>query len=298
LTEDQRREMLEALQEPQQRLKEAQSIEQATAVLTQGEKKFESLTSNQAEAQAEALRQAGRKLSQAEGDALRAFGQNLAEGDFLAASENLRNIDLSQLSAEGKAQLANQLGNMAETVQASNPELAQQLREAADAARSGDAQHAQQALEQAAQAISQTAQQVARSNVARKVTAQMGQGRQRMIAAGQSAQGQTAQGNPSSAGNQAGQGNQPGQGSQAGQGSGQNGSSAQNGSGGSGSGSGRTATAAIRKAPRLAPIRSIKTTGRAMAAKRLTSQSMLRSVWVEAAVIPSPCPAAAIPTAR
>jgi hypothetical protein len=239
LTDEQRREMLEALKETQQRLKEAQSIEQATAVLTQGEKKFESLTSNQAEAQAEALRQAGRKLSQAEGDALRAFGQNLAEGDFLAASENLRNIDLSQLSAEGKAQLANQLGNMAETVQASNPELAQQLREAADAARSGDAQHAQQALEQAAQAISQTAQQVARSNVARKVTAQMGQGRQRMIAAGQSAQGQTAQGDPSSAGNQAGQGNQPGQGSQAGQGSGQNGSSAQNGSGGSGSGSGR-----------------------------------------------------------
>jgi hypothetical protein len=69
--------------------------------------------------------------------------------------------------------------------------------------------------------------------VARKVTAQMGQGRQRMIAAGKSAQGQTAQGNQSGAGNQAGQGNQPGQGS------GQNGSSAQQGSAGSGSGSGR-----------------------------------------------------------
>jgi hypothetical protein len=233
LTEEQRREMLEALQETQQRLQEAQSLEQATAVLTQSEKKFESLTSSDAEAQAEALRQAGRKLSQAEGSALQAFGQNLADGDFLAAAENLRNLDVSQLSAEERAQLADQLENMAESVQAGNPTLAQQLREAAAAARNGAAQQAQQALDQAAQAMSQTAQQVARSNVARQVTAQMGQGRQRMIAAGKSAQGQTAQGNQSGTGNQSGQGNQPGQAS------GQNGSSSQPGSAGSGSGSGR-----------------------------------------------------------
>jgi hypothetical protein len=233
LTEEQRREMLEALKETQQRLKDAQSLEQATAVLTQSEKRFESLTSSEAEAQAEALRQAGRKLSQAEGSALQAFGQNLAEGDFLAAAEDLRNLDVSQLSAEERAQLADQLENMAESVQAGNPALAQQLREAAAAARNGDAQQAQQALDQAAQSMSQTAQQVARSNVARKVSAQMGQGRQRMIAAGKSAQGQTAQGNQSGAGNQSGLGNQPGQGS------GQNGSSSQQGSTGSGAGSGR-----------------------------------------------------------
>jgi hypothetical protein len=239
LTEEQRREMLEALKATQQQLKEAQSLEQATAVLTQGEKQFESLMNTKAEAQAEALRQAGRKLSQAEGSALQAFGQNLTEGDFLAAAENLRNLDVSQLSAQEREQLADQLENMAESVQANNPALAQQLREAAEAARNGNVQQAQRALDQAAQAMSQTAQQVARSNVARKVTAQMGQGRQRMIAAGQSAQGQTAQGNPSGAAGQSGQGNQPGQGNQAGQGAGQNGSSSQNGSAGSGSGSGR-----------------------------------------------------------
>jgi hypothetical protein len=233
LTEEQRREMLEALKETQERLKDAQSLEQATAVLTQSGKKFESLTSGEAEAQAEALRQAGRKLSQAEGSALQAFGQNLADGDFLAAAEDLRNVDVSQLSTEERAQLADQLENMAESVQASNPALAQQLREAAAAARSGDAQQAQQALDQAAQAMSQTAQQVARSNVARKVSAQMGQGRQRMIAAGKSAQGQSAQGDQSGAGDRSGQGNQPGQGSS------QNGSSTQQGSAGSGSGSGR-----------------------------------------------------------
>ena len=139
LTEEQRREMLDTLKETQQQLKKAQSLEQATAVLTQGEKQFESLTSSAAEAQAEALRQAGRKLSQAEGSALQAFGQNLAEGDFLTAAENLRNSDVSQLSSAEKAQLADQLDNMAEAVQASNPELAQQLRAAADAARNGDA---------------------------------------------------------------------------------------------------------------------------------------------------------------
>jgi hypothetical protein len=233
LTEEQRRELLEALQETQQRLQEAQSLEQATAVLTQGEKKFESLTSSEAAAQAEALRQAGRKLSQAEGSALQAFGQNLAEGDFLAAAEDLRNVDVSQLSAAEREQLANQLENMAESVQADNPALAQQLRAAAEAARNGDTQQAQQALEQAAQAMSQTAQQVARSNVARQVTAQLGQGRQRMIAAGKSAQGQSAQGNQSGAGSQSGTGKQPGQGSS------QNGSASQPGSAGSGSGSGR-----------------------------------------------------------
>ncbi len=240
LTEEQRREMLEALQETQQRLKEAQSLEQATAVLTQGEKKFESLTSGAAEAQAEALRQAGRNLSQAQGSPLQSFGQNLAEGDFLAAAENLRGLDVSQLSTEERAQLADQLKNMAESLQANDQAMAQQLRDAADALRSGDIQQAQQNLDQAAQAMTQAAQQAARSNVARKVSAQMGQGRQRMIAAGRSTQGQSAQANQTGAdaNAQTGQGSQPGQGTQAGPGSAQNGSSSSQGSAGSGSGAG------------------------------------------------------------
>ncbi len=237
LTEPQRQQMLDALQETQQQVKDAQSLEQATSVLTRGEKQFESLTDSQAEAQTEALRQAGQHLAQEEGSPLQALGQNLAEGDFLAAAENLRNIDTSQLTPEEATALANQLEGLAESMQASNPGLAQRLRAAADAVRSGNAQQAQQALEQAAQAMTQAAQQVARSNVARQVAAQLGQGRQRMIAAGRSAQGQTAQGNPSSsgAGAQSGQGNPTGQGNQAGQG----GSSKSGNSTGSGSGSGQ-----------------------------------------------------------
>jgi hypothetical protein len=236
LTEAQRQEMLQALQETQQQLKEAQSLEQATSVLTRGEKKFESLTSAQAEAQTEGLRQAGQRLAQDAGSPLQSFGQNLADGDFLAAAENLRNLDLSQMSASEVAALADQLEQAAEALQASHPTLAQQLREAADAARSGDAQKAQQALEQAAQAMTQTAQQTARSNVARKVAAQLGQGRQRTIAAGRSAQGQTAQGNQSGAGANA----QSGQGNQTQQGPGQSGSSSQsNPNGGAGSGAGK-----------------------------------------------------------
>jgi hypothetical protein len=234
LTAAQRKEMLQALQETQQQLQVAQSLEQATAVLTRGEKKFESLTNSQAEAQAEGLRQAGRRLAQNEGGPLQSLGQQLADGDFLAAAENLRNLDVSKMSASEVATLADQLDRAAEALQASNPELAQQLREAANAARSGDQQKAQQALDQAAQAMTQTAQQTAQSNVARKVTAQLGQGQQRMIAAGRSAQGQTAQGNQSGANAQSGQGNQTQPGS------GQNGSSSQNSSsGGAGSGSGK-----------------------------------------------------------
>ncbi len=228
LTEAQRQEMLQALQETQQQLKDAQSLEQATAVLTRGEKKFESLTNAQAEAQTEGLRQAGQRLAQDEGSPLQGFGQNLAEGDFLAAAENLRSLDLSQMSASEAAALADQLEQAAEALQSSNPALAQQLRAAAAAARNGDAQKAQQALDQAAQAMTQAAQQTARSNVARQAAAQLGQGRQRMIAAGRSAQSQAAQGD------QAGQGDptQPG--------SNQSGSSTQgNPNGGAGSGSGK-----------------------------------------------------------
>ena len=202
LTEEQRREMLAALKETQQQLKDAQSLEQATAVLTRGEKKFESLTSAEAEAQTEGLRQAGQRLAQNEGSPLQSFGQNLADGDFLAVAEDLRNLDVNQLSPTEAAALADQLEQAAESLQSSNPELAQQLRDAADAARNGDAQKAQQALDQAAQSMTQTAQQTARFNVARKVTAQLGQGRQRMIAAGRSAQSQAAQENQSGQGNQ------------------------------------------------------------------------------------------------
>jgi hypothetical protein len=234
LTEAQRQEMLQVLQETQQQLKEAQSLEQATAMLTRGEKKFESLTSAEAEAQTEGLRQAGQRLAQNEGSPLQSFGQNLADGDFLAAAEDLRNLDVSQLSPTEAAALADQLEQAAESLQSSNPELARQLRDAADAARNGDAQKAQQALDQAAQSMTQTAQQTARSNVARKVTAQLGQGRQRTIAAGRSAQSQTAQGNQSDAENQSGQGNQTQPGS------GQSGSSTQdNPNGGAGSGAGK-----------------------------------------------------------
>lgn len=234
LTEAQRQEMLQALQETQRQLKDAQSLEQATAVLTRGEKKFESLTNAQAEAQTEGLRQAGQRLAQNEGSPLQAFGQNLAEGNFLAAAENLRNLDPSQLSSSEAAALADQLEQAAEALQSSNPELARQLRDAAAAARNGDVQKAQQALDQAAQAMTQAAQQTARSNVARKAAAQLGQGRQRMIAAGRSAQSQSAQGNQSGTGNQSGQGNptQPG--------SSQSGSSTQsNPNSGAGSGSGK-----------------------------------------------------------
>ena len=239
LTEAQRREMLDALKETQQQLKDAQSLEQATSVLTRGEKKFESLTSSPAEAQAQALRDAGRNLAQNENSPLQNFGQNLAEGNFLAAAQDLRNIDTGQLSSAEVAALAKQLEDAAEALQAGNPELARQLREAAAAARQGDTQKAQQSLEQAAQAMTQTAQQAASSNVARQAATQIGQGRQRMIAAGRSAQAQTAQGNPSSGGNQSAQGNQAGQGNQTGQGTGQGASSAQGNSSGSGSGAGR-----------------------------------------------------------
>ena len=233
LTPAQRQEIAQTLEEAVKKLNEAQTTEQSVAVLASAENQLRALENEQAQEQAEGLQNAGKRLLEenpAGSDTpLQSFAQNLAEGDYLGASQDLANLDVSQLSQEEIGSLADQLEEASRTLEDSNPELAQQMAEAAQALRDGNIQEAQQALQQAAQALANTGQQIAQSQAASQAAGQVSQGQDRLIQAGGS-QGQQAQ---------VGQPGQ-GQGSQMQGSNNQSGNSSQ-GTGGSGAGEGESA---------------------------------------------------------
>ena len=233
LTPAQRQEIAQTLEEAVKKLNEAQTTEQSVAVLASAENQLRALENEQAQEQAEGLQNAGKRLLEenpAGSDTpLQSFAQNLAEGDYLGASQDLANLDVSQLSQEEIGSLADQLEEASRTLEDSNPELAQQMAEAAQALRDGNIQEAQQTLQQAAQALANTGQQIAQSQAASQAAGQVSQGQDRLIQAGGS-QGQQAQ---------VGQPGQ-GQGSQMQGSNNQSGNSSQ-GTGGSGAGEGESA---------------------------------------------------------
>lgn len=208
LTPEQRRALTAPLDEAARRLRDSQTLEQATSVFVSTEQQLEALADPQAQPQVQALRETGDSLRQDEGGPLQSFGQNLAEGDTLAAAQALHalRVDVNDLTQEETEALAQQLEHAADALEATQPELARQLRDAAQAARNGDRQAAQRALEQAAQTLTRAGQQIIASQQAGQIAAQVGQGRQRVIQAGRSAQasqGQSAQGGQLSQGDQA-----------------------------------------------------------------------------------------------
>jgi hypothetical protein len=203
--------------------------------LTSTENQLRSLNNSQAEEQAETLQNAGKRLldeNPAGSDTpLQSFAQNLSEGDFLAAAQELADLDLSQLSPEEANTLAEQLADAARHLEETNPELSRTLSEAAQAIKNGNSQAAQQALQQAAQALTESGQQIAQARAAGQAADQISQGQERLIQAGRG-QNQTAQTDASGQTDQ-GQGNQ-GQGS-----NNQAGNSGAN-AGGSGAGEGES----------------------------------------------------------
>lgn len=217
LTDEQKDALTQPLNEALQSLQDNPSLENAVSVLTTTGEKLQELSDPQADEMSEALQQTGEGLANQEGSPLESVGDQLAQGNTVNAATELANIDVSELSAEEQAQLAEQLQEMAESLESTNPELASQLNEAAEALQNGDAEAAQQALDQAAQSLAQAGQQIAASEAASQAASQLGQGAGEVLAAG--------------GGQQGGQTAQSGQGSnQGGQNSGDNGS-------GSGSGS-------------------------------------------------------------
>lgn len=241
LSPEQSEEIAKTLEEAAKKIKDAQTTEQAVAVLSSTENQLRALENEQALQQAEGLQNAGKRLLEdnpaGSDPSIQSFAQNLAEGDFIAAAQELANLDLSQLSTEEINSLAEQLEQAAQMLAETNPGLADQLAEVAQALRDGDTQAAQQALQEAAQTLAETGQQIAQSEAASQAAEQASQGQERLIQAGRN-QGQQAQGETGSQPGE-GQGNQAQ--SEEGQGSsGQAGNSSQ-GTGGGGAGEGESA---------------------------------------------------------
>ena len=252
LSQDQKDELTQPLEDALQRLQQGNlTREQAVAVLTDAEQKLQQLADPQSQEQIQSLQSAGEGLKN--NASTEALGNNLANGDFQRAAQDLANLDTSNLSQSEQASLANELEQAANALKDTNADLAGQLQQAADALRQGDPQAAQQALQQAAQTLSQSSSQLSQAQAAAQAAGQVGQGRQAVARAGEAQRatsgdpgvsapgdpGQQAQPGQASQQGQAGQGQAQGQ-QQGGQGVGQGqGSSQGQGQGQTSGGSGR-----------------------------------------------------------
>ncbi|MFN3705197.1 MAG: hypothetical protein ACK4WM_04310 [Thermoflexales bacterium] len=173
LPEAQRQALREALAQARQTLQgpdvtPAEALAALNALEAQIEDLHAALNTDQAAQQLEALRRAGERLSP--NDLLTPLAEALRRGDWDRAADLLRNLireggdNLRELSEAELQQLVEQLEQMAQSVEASNPTLAEHLRQSAESLRNGDAQAAQQNLQQAAAQLERAAQ--ARSSAA------------------------------------------------------------------------------------------------------------------------------------
>lgn len=221
LTEEQKEELTQLLEQAQQSLQENPSLESSVSTLTSTGEKLQALSSAQAEQMSQALQKAGSELAGQEGSPLQDVGQALAQGNTVNAASELANINVNELDASEANQLASQLDQMASSLQSTNPQLAQELQNAADALRRGDMTAAGQALQNASQSMAQAGQQVAMSQTASQTAQQLNQGAGQIMAAGGTGQGQQAQAGQGQQGsNQSGQSGQTPGGTGAGNGSG------------------------------------------------------------------------------
>jgi hypothetical protein len=212
LTEEQKEELTQLLEQAQQNLQENPTLESSVSTLTSTGEKLQAMSSAQAEQMSQALQQTGSELAGQEGSPLQDVGEALAQGNTVNAASELANINVNELNASEANQLASQLDQMASSLQSTNPQLAQELQSAADALRRGDMAAAQQALQNASQSMAQAGQQVAMSQTASQTAQQLNQGAGQIMAAGGSGQSQQAQAGQGQQGNnQGGQNDQSGQ---------------------------------------------------------------------------------------
>ncbi|HUF38087.1 MAG TPA: hypothetical protein VMN57_06160 [Anaerolineales bacterium] len=185
LTEEQQEALAEPLEEALAALEEAETLEEAYSALEEAEEQLKALEDPEAEALAEALQNAGEALAEDPSDPLQPFSENLAEGDFEAAADDLREVDAGAMEQAERERLAEQLETLADALEDIDPALADALREAAQAAREGDTEAAQEALEQAAQALEELAENVQVAEAAGDATGEVEEGQARIVQAGQ-----------------------------------------------------------------------------------------------------------------
>jgi len=159
LSKEQKRALSEPLEEALNALQDNPTLEGSVSTLTAAGEKLQALSDPQAQELARMLGEAGRQLSLQEGSPLQGVGQQLAQGDAVAAATQLGQLDVSNLSQAEAEALAGQLEALAQSLAALDPQLAAQLNQAAQVLRQGDLAAAQQALQQAAQSLAEAGQQ-------------------------------------------------------------------------------------------------------------------------------------------
>ncbi len=215
LSEEQKKSLAAPLQQALNDLKQNPGLEGSVSTLVSAGEKLQTLNDPQAAQTVQALQQAGSNLAGQDGSPLQSVGEQLANGNPIAAAAELANTDLSQLTPEQAAQMAGQLQQMAQAAASSNPQLAGQLNQAAQALQNGGLAAAQQALNQAAQTMAQAGQGQAMNQAASQAAGQMQQGAGQVIAAGggqnaaQAGAGSSQAGSGQGAGSGTGTGNNP-----------------------------------------------------------------------------------------
>ncbi|HEX9029141.1 MAG TPA: hypothetical protein VF823_08200, partial [Anaerolineales bacterium] len=118
LTARQKETLAAPLNEAIQQLKQAQTPEQALAILEQSQQQLNSLNPSALQKQVQNLKHSGAQLAQQVGSPLQAAGQKLAAGDIPGTAQALQQIDLAGMSQAEKDALAQQLEQAAQSLNA------------------------------------------------------------------------------------------------------------------------------------------------------------------------------------
>ncbi|MCW1969528.1 MAG: hypothetical protein KIH69_015555 [Anaerolineae bacterium] len=160
LTDLQKEQALQALDQAQDQLRDSNASEEsAMAALNEAQDKLDALQDEIAKQQARELERAGQSLSP--DDLTKQLAESLSNRDFEKAAEQLRQLTNNQgqeLTQEQQRRLADQMEQLAKSVQNSDPNLAQNLRDSAQAMREGRNNDARQALDKAAQSLDRAGQ--------------------------------------------------------------------------------------------------------------------------------------------
>ena len=208
---------LQALDEALKTLQERRSTPAARqAALTEAEQRLAQLRAPEAEMQVQRLAESAPLSTER---VVQPLTEALQRGDVTSAAAYLRALT-DPLTLEELQALADAFAEMADNLQATDPELAQQFRDISQEIYQG--QGASEAVEQAADALSQVAQANAPSEAVEQAQASVQQAQQQMQESNSAQQGPASSDAqaPSSAGNQGQSGGQGQTGSQTSSGNG------------------------------------------------------------------------------
>lgn len=195
LTDETKEAVLSPLKESLDVMKEAETLEEAVSALSDARQTLEELNSSGSK-EFEGLQAAGEELAKNQDSPMNLMGEALSLGDLQTAAEELASIDLSTLTPDELASLAEELMKMAEQLESSSPELAEQLQNSAEALQDQNLDSAQDAMANASEAVSAAAQRAESSEAAGKSAEALADSQGRLMAAamfGASSQSANAQ---------------------------------------------------------------------------------------------------------